>query len=551
MPNVLFSKFLHVIDASGIIPRLEAWHTEDSINNAGRKSTLPMRAGLMALLLNSYWGNGYSYKEVAASLFDRITKEQASRLGYNPDECSYDEWYHRAWRTMQRILETIDPWHHTKGLGKRLTGDQYAIARDLYDPTREDRAHEMARLFVRASIELLPKKYLAGYKGDVALDSTFMRVQGFINPNDYSKRSLRIRKGMKKRDMLNGDYQCEWYTREGDHDGSDKKHSLPGYELDTTVMIDAKNGAFPFPLITGISFHRPAEIAYGARSTIEQHSAFTAERGLVVVDRAFNGLASEQFQEPVRKLRYETVYDYKRNDLGAQGSVPGKPIIIIDGVPYVNRMPESYIMISRWHAEGEIDPATGEPYTTETRDEIFEARAAYRMKAKGKVDSDGHQRFEYPNPRSYLAFDPATGKSTTDNPTGSVTIGLEAKVIKHLQKFPWMSTEWLRAYGQRNQVEMSNRLIKDHRSENIGNAASRPARGFAYNYLVAMIATVSTNIRRIIVGITNLNTLDDNGQPKQRVRKRRDSNGYRLARNNQPTIHETGEQILPPDLARE
>ena len=132
-----------------------------------------------------------------------------------------------------------------------------------------------------------------------------------------------------------------------------------------------------------------------------------------------------------------------------------------------------------------------------------------------------------------------------------MTIGLEAKVIKHLQKFPWMSTEWVRAYGQRNQVEMSNRLIKDHRSENIGDAASRPARGFAYNYLVAMIATVSTNIRRIIVGITNLNTLDDNGQPKQRVRKRRDSNGYRLTRKNQPTTHETGEQILPPDQPRE
>ena len=60
-----------------------------------------------------------------------------------------------------------------------------------------------------------------------------------------------------------------------------------------------------------------------------------------------------------------------------------------------------------------------------------------------------------------------------------MTIGLEAKVIKHLQKFPWMSTEWVRAYGQRNQVEMSNRLIKGHRTENIGDADSTPERRLA------------------------------------------------------------------------
>lgn len=44
------------------------------------------------------------------------------------------------------------------------------------------------------------------------------------------------------------------------------------------------------------------------RSTIEQHIAFTEQRGLVVVDRAFNNLTPHYFQEPVRASRLETVY---------------------------------------------------------------------------------------------------------------------------------------------------------------------------------------------------------------------------------------------------
>ncbi len=104
---------------------------------------------------------------------------------------------------------------------------------------------------------------------------------------------------------------------------------------------------------------------------------------------------------------------------------------------------------------------------------------------------------------------------------------------------------------QLNQVEMSNRLIKDHRTENLGDPKARTGRGHAYNYLVAMLATVATNIRRIMVGITKLNTLDEEGKPKQRVRKRRDSNGYRLARNTSPKIEHHEEQVLPPDPHRE
>ena len=249
-------------------------------------------------------------------------------------------------------------------------------------------------------------------------------------------------------------------------------------------------------------------------------------------------------------MRYETVYDNKYTDLGPQGSVPGKPIIIVDGVPYVNRMPESYVMISLWHAKGVEDPATGKPYTLEKREEIHAAREVYQMIPKGKIDADGHQRFTYPDPRTYVGFDPATGKITKDNPAGSVTLGLEKDVIKHLQKFPWKSEDWFRAYGQRNQVEMSNMLLKLPGSTNLAQQVVRTGRGYAYNYFAAMIASVATNIRRIIQGIIKLNATDSDGQPKHRVRKRRDTRGCRLNRTTE-THMLSGAESAPPEVATE
>ncbi|MBL3685373.1 hypothetical protein D3248_00135 [Leucobacter zeae] len=547
MPNAFFNRFLHVIDTSGAVEQLEAWRLADSPTTSGRKAHLPMRAILIGFLLNAYWGLGYSYKELAETFTDRITVEQAARLGYDRESGSIEDWYNRSWRTTQRLLNVIDPWHETRHLGRTLTGAENAQARNRYDKAREQRSHVLSALLVRASLSLLPKRYLDGYRGDVALDSTFLQVRGFINPNDYSKKARRARKGLPLRDMLNVDYQCGWYTREGDHNGADHKHSRPGYEIDTPVMIDTRDGNFPFPLITGLSLHRPGAITESARSTIEQHASFTDKRGLVVVDRAFNNLAPHQFQEPIRRLRFETVYDYRVDQLGPQGIVPDEPVIIVDGVPYVNRMPEPYIMISRWHADGAIDPNTGNPYTTETRDEIFAARAPYRLKPKGRIDADGHQRFTYPDPRGYLAFDPATKRATTDNPTGSVTLRLDPETIKHLQKYAWMSEDWRRAYGQRNQVESSNKGLKDHRTENLGDKNARTGRGYAYTYLVATLAVVSANIRRTITGITKVNSAAVNCAPKRRARRRFDSQGQRLARVQEPRINEDGTQTIPSE----
>lgn len=80
-------------------------------------------------------------------------------------------------------------------------------------------------------------------------------------------------------------------------------------------------------------------------------------------------------------------------------------------------------------------------------------------------------------------------------------VGLSKDTIKHLQKYPWQSEKWRAVYGQRNQVETSNKSLKGHRWANLGDAEARTGRGHAYTFFTAMIATVAENLRRIVTGI--------------------------------------------------
>lgn len=541
LPQAYFSVLLRAIDNSGVVELIKSWDAEERKSPGGRIAQVSQRAVLMAFLLNAQWGVGFSYQELAHTIAHRLTPQQRAELGVTGAGRVADDWYHSARRTAKRVVKLIDPWH-LSNLHGRKTGAEYEQALADYDPEREERSHQFAAALVRASTELLPKKYLDAYTGDLALDSTFLRVRGISNPAKKDTHG-------HQRDRFNTDYQCGWYTRSSEnHDGTKTAKSLPGYELDTTVMVAAHDGSYEFPLITGISMHRPSELKQGPKLAMDQHAAFTEKRGIAIMDRAFNNLDPQHFQEYVRRHRFETAYDYRGNQLGRQGSIPGEPVILVDGVLYVDRMPENYVMISRWHAQQKVNPDTGLPYTTAERDEILALREPYRMKAHGRIDADGNQRFTYPT-KPYLAFDPVTGRPTKDHPTGTVTAGLAKETIKHLQKYPWMSKEWRQVYGQRNQVETSNKNIKGQRWANLGDPAARTGRGYAYTYLCAVMAVFAENIRRIITGISNTHS-EKSTTPKERARRRRDSLGDRLPRRTGYAAARRKQELVP-ELATE
>ena len=155
----------------------------------------------------------------------------------------------------------------------------------------------------------------------------------------------------------------------------------------------------------------------------------------------------------------------------------------------------------------------------------------------GRPDRDGYQRFQYPDRRGYIAIDPATGSplpsSRTAHLVGKITVRPGVKLTRSIQKHPWHSEEWFLAYGQRNQVENSNKTLKDVGSGDIENKKRRTGRGIAFHGLTAGFAIAAENIRRIITGI--IKAARGKAPKTTRGRKRYDVRGNRLAPHMRPT----------------
>lgn len=165
------------------------------------------------------------------------------------------------------------------------------------------------------------------------------------------------------------------------------------------------------------------------------------------------------------------------------------------------------------------------------------------MTAKGRPDKDGFQRFTYPDPKTYKAIDPLTKKAATPSDRTSITIPLlvpEGKLsgksksdkkgqpIKHIQKFAYGLEEWQRYYGMRSLVELSNKLMKDYRAEDLGVAAKRSGRGFPFHFLASALAAASSNLRRLRAFFVADATRA--GGKLERLRRRKDAAGISLPR---------------------
>ncbi|MEV8249964.1 hypothetical protein AB0O87_03435 [Microbacterium sp. NPDC076768] len=133
---------------------------------------------------------------------------------------------------------------------------------------------------------------------------------------------------------------------------------------------------------------------------------------------------------------------------GHQGGVTQREVRAVSGGRRLQH-------ITYWFHKGEPDPETGELVTEREMRDAIEARRPYAMKRKGDIGMTrkgvepkeagrGKQRFTYPDPRTYMAFDPATNKKvphTKDELRGSVLVNPYAEVVRHLQRYPWGSPE--------------------------------------------------------------------------------------------------------------
>ncbi|MDN3445994.1 hypothetical protein [Microbacterium sp. APC 3901] len=512
MPMRMFHAFVDLVDRSGVVEKLHEWDALERKSNVGRKPVITFRAALVIELMTAFWNKGIQYQEVADTITHRLTRMQYGALGITPERVSEKRWYHRHWRAKSRILHLVDPYHATKKKTRLPLADAIA-ALDAKDVEREERLRWMIQALVAASVSSLPQRYRDAYSGDVALDSTRIRVQGRV----HSRAFTLARKGLAldhpdvvaaSRTLLPGgintnvDFTAGTYTRKHGPKGNE-----PAHELDFVTMMDI-DGYDEHPafarLITGVSLHRPSEITDGPRLAMQAHSRLFEQRGHCAADRAFNNSEAENFQLPLRTDYWEMVFDYKKNQFGPQGLIPGTDLIVVDGAIYVNRMPWKLVWGIRYYKEGKPNPKTGELYTWADVQEIIRDREAYQMKRHGSMVSEnrnGAQRYTYPDPRSYNAFDPVTGKPIQPHKNklrGSIRVQPDVSFVRHLQRFPWGSKKWAKAYGQRNQVESSNADIKRSRFVDIEDPQKRSGRGAAFHGLASALMVMVHNLRVLV-----------------------------------------------------
>lgn len=515
MPMAMFNRFVELIDRSGVPAQLEAWANAERKSKVGRRALLSFRAVLVVELMSAAWSQGAQYLEFANTLAHRLTPEQFAVLGIDWDEVDENAWYHRHWRAKSRLLRLVDPNYLTQKR-RRLTLEEQVVAESRRDETREARLNWTIQAFTDASVAMLPPRHRDAYNGDVAIDSTVVPILG----RAHSRATTLVRNGSALDDqevvaarrtlrtggqLTNVDFAAGTYDH-SHRDDKTKDPPIPAFELDLVTMMDIggydKHPAFA-RLITGVGFHRPSEITEGPRLAMQQHSRNFTQRGLVAADRAFNNLQSENFQHPLRLDNWDMAFDYAKDDFGHQASVPNKPIIVIDGAFYVHYMPERLQFITSRFYNDKPDPDTGALYTWEDVVDAIEARKAYALKPHGSQSKgkNGYRRYTYPDPTTYIAYDPATRKrvrSIDNKVRGRVTIAPDPKVVKHLQRYGWGTQEWATAYGQRNQIESVNKSIKHPRFTDLAAAKKRPGRGHAYQGIATALMIVAYNIRVLV-----------------------------------------------------
>lgn len=477
-----------LVDESGVVEFLEKCQSEDRKSAAGRKPQLSFRAVLILLMMHIDSGDA-RYGTIARTLFARTTPQTRDYLGLPTLLSNERQWYLRFHRSMNRILDLLEPWEVSKR--HHASAEEFVKAKDTYSQEKRDRAEDVVNMLLHASVRRLPADLLSRYKGNVAIDATPIKLVG--RPNWKWDAVDEKRKNL--------DAMSTRYTREGSHEGQGHETDEAAWEMETVVTVANKPGdnlSFPV-LMTGASFQHPGRNKYGPLRAVKQHCALFARdtRYRLMADQMYNHFKPKRFQNEIRKLGFRAVWNFSgKGRAGIHGTI--EDAVCADGHFYLKWTPRDLLTATEQYQADEI---TKKEYIAK-----IEARRKYALIDKGRPDEDGFQRFTYPPiTKDMMLFDPMTDKRLRRAPVlakKTLTIGPDSvesmRIIKKLSAVQYYTEEWHAWFGLRNRVEENNLWFKSDSATDIGNPEKRRARGYAYNFLVAGAAASVSNMRRIV-----------------------------------------------------
>lgn len=320
-----------------------------------------------------------------------------------------------------------------------------------------------------------------------------------------------------------------------------------------TPNVTDNRGDFPL-LIASAGFHIPGAISSSGAALCESIKNRGHKLNYTIFDRAYPAGFVRDFHHPIRLLGGKLVFDYDKLGFGAKAQDP-RGFIQIVGSWFLDNLPKNLReidkpMVDMWNkvrlplrelkeakrrsaraqdvlqllgrpggprnasaAAQELRDANEAlkqvklkygPLISEykrmqaTYDKQLDEREQYRLIPKGRMEPNGTRRYMVPDTSKV----PFAGQQRFTAKTVTITADISADKspggLRFEQHLVYGTRQWRKVYGLRNGVESVNRSVKRAQFEDLANPDRRHVRGNTFTYLIAALATVCENIRRII-----------------------------------------------------
>lgn len=515
------------------LDRIEHWRDEEGRGAGGVEGRTPMLAVLVAMILGACEQMPYLATTYTDILYRHLSPAKRTQLGIGapPDRADVQHRqnvYRSVARRMHCLFDLMDPSPLPRN--RRLTPDEFEAATKDLDPetiaVRYDRLCWFINQVIEASLQHLPAEFRRRWNGHVGLDSTPIKANsGYAHCTFKQKRNG---DGWEVDQIIKhpSDPTAGPYARAADHrdisheprNGQAKRRSKKAFFAHEATLViagpespdDDADGTFPYLFVGMAPLHRPGHDPGGnaavALASIKERGYSS---GFAAGDRAYTGAEPQKYALPARSLGYESVLDYRDDQLGKQGEHGG--FIEVEGNFYCPSIPPKLIMATIDYRANRL--------TDDEYQELLRARAAFLARPNHKAGPDGHQRLLCPaagaaptvrcelKPKSKTrktvgkTIIPVTAELRANPPKScrQETVMVPAEAFsRYSQPKQYGTPEWHACYSLlRNAIEGGNGHLKEASGPAIGDSGRRRIRGIAAQSVSVALGLFSLNMQRI------------------------------------------------------
>lgn len=518
---------IRLVESSGVLQNFPEWHDAERKGPGGAPSVLGAdidgvdnrdRVLLVMMFVLQRLGEAPQMTEVANALRERLSPQSLRRLNIpltirTMSRIAVKHQVHRAWR---RFTAVCDPFPTTAG-GRRMERWKVEELKELRDEAAAQVKVERLRLVMNTLLEatwqLLEPETRCQWTGHVSFDATPILVWG--------RRGSRTQMP-KPTDSMSPEWDADWYHLPN-------APQVWAYALHLTVTVPDPYAPGRFPVLAiAASMDTPKKRNdVNAVAMLQSIVDRGHPVGDAVSDRAyFAGSTAVGFNRPARALGYRLVGDYRGNQIGLQATYAGA--ILVDGNLYSPGLPQELIDAKlTYHRDNDWKSyqnriARRRFYLLKRKDgDVWQCPAvANSATAACSNKPNGPLFMGLPSVKQYaiVANPPQNTDRICDQASVKIRhedLGTAERLYQDLQHG---SQEWEDRYAPaRSMVEGFNGYTKDGKHEQLDRRENRRVRGFAANALVATVALLASNCRKITSFLERGMPLP--AEPKPRPRK--------------------------------